>query len=558
MSTSSGMAACPSRNLLVTGAGRFDAALGGGLPGAGLTEIHAPIARDAGTAAAFVLALVRLVLERTAAPILWVGMAESFREAGYPYPPGMRFLYGIDASHLLIAQADKLSDALWIADQAARLDGFSAVLLETRGMSACLDLTATRRLHHRARDAGHPLFLLRQTAQPEPTAAPFRLIVRSAPAGLRHVLGKPLARSIGPPGFLVEISKNRTAPPTQFTLEWNIHANAFRKEGPFRKERRRILSLWFPHLSTERLLRQRLGRSWRSHPPQGRPPLVVSRQENNTQRIAALDEEAERLRLKPGMGIADARAMYPSIEIVAEDPEADRRLIEALADWCDRYTPLVALDGTDGLFLDITGCAHLFGGEEALLDSLLDNFFEQGFRTRAGLASTPGAAWAAARFSLPGKILQEGDERPFLESLPLAALRLEAGTITRLESVGLRTDRLSLGRARARRSPAASARLLLLRLDQALGEIEEVISPRLPVAPFSVERHLADPIGLIEDIERLIFLLARSLKRDLERRGEGARLFELLLFRVDGAVSRISAGASLPLREPRLDLQALS
>ena len=92
--------------------------------------------------------------------------------------------------------------------------------------------------------------------------------------------------------------------------------------------------------------------------------------------------------------------------------------------------------------------------------------------------------------------------------------------------------------------------MLLLRLDQALGRIEEVISPRLPVPPFSVERHLAEPISLVEDIERLIPLLAKSLKRDLERRGEGARLFELLLFRVDGAVSRISAGASLPLREP--------
>ena len=319
--------------------------------------------------------------------------------------------------------------------------------------------------------------------------------------------------------------------------------------APFRKERRRILSLWFPHLSTERLLRQRLGRSWRSRPPQGRPPLVISRQENNTQRIAALDEAAERLRLKPGMGIADARAMYPAIEIVAEDVEADRRLLEALADWCDRYTPLVALDGQDGLFLDITGCAHLFGGEEALLDSLLDSFFEQGFRTRAGLASTPGAAWAAARFSLPGKVLQEGDERPFLESLPLAALRLQPETIGSLESVGLRTVGTVLTAPRAPLARRFGA-MLLLRLDQALGEVEEVISPRLPVAPFSVERHLAEPIGLIEDIERLLLQLARSLKRDLERRGEGARLFELLLFRVDGAVTRISARASLPLREP--------
>jgi protein ImuB len=276
---------------------------------------------------------------------------------------------------------------------------------------------------------------------------------------------------------------------------------------------------------------------------------VISRQENNTQRIAALDEAAERLRLKPGMGIADARAMYPAIEIVAEDAEADRRLLEALADWCDRYTPLVALDGTDGLFLDITGCAHLFGGEEAMLDGLLASFFEQGFRTRAGLASTPGAAWAAARFSLPGKILQEGDERPFLESLPLAALRLEARVIASLESVGLRTVGTVLAAPRAPLARRFGA-MLLLRLDQALGEVEEVISPRLPVAPFSIERHLAEPIGLIEDIERLVPLLARSLKRDLERRGEGARLFALLLFRVDGAVTRISARASLPLREP--------
>jgi protein ImuB len=248
------------------------------------------------------------------------------------------------------------------------------------------------------------------------------------------------------------------------------------------------------------------------------------------------------------MGIADARAMYPGIEIVAADPEADRRLLEGLADWCDRYTPLVALDGQDGLFLDITGCAHLFGGEEAMLDGMLEDFFEQGFRTRAGLAATPGAAWAAARFSLDGTI-REGGERSFLENLPLAALRLEPNTITSLESVGLRTVGAVAERPRAPLARRFGA-MLLFRLDQALGEIEEVISPRLPVPELSVERHLAEPIGLVEDIERLAFLLAKNLKRDLERRGEGARLFELLLFRVDGAVTCISAGASLPLREP--------
>jgi protein ImuB len=277
---------------------------------------------------------------------------------------------------------------------------------------------------------------------------------------------------------------------------------------------------------------------------------VISHRENNTQRIAALDERAEALMLRCGMGIADARAMYPSIEIVEADPEADRRLIEALADWCDRYTPLVALDGADGLFLDITGCASLFGGERVMLDDLVSRFLGQGFDVRAGLASTPGAAWAAARFSSAARIIEPDEEQSFLDRLPLAALRIDPGTRAGLEGVGLR----SIGAlTAAHRAPLARrfGKMLMLRLDQAFGRIEEAISPRMPVAPLSVERHLPEPVGLLEDIERLVLLLATSLRQDLERRDEGARALELMLFRVDGAVSRISVGASAPLREPR-------
>lgn len=317
----------------------------------------------------------------------------------------------------------------------------------------------------------------------------------------------------------------------------------------FRKEGQRILALWFPHLSAERILRQRLGRSWRSGPARTRPPLVFSRRENNTQRIAALDEQAETLRLKRGMGIADARTMHPSLEVVEADPEADRRLLESLADWCDRYTPLVALDGTDGLFLDITGCAHLFGGERAMLDDLLLRLFHQGFGARAGLASTPGAAWAGARFSLPP--IAPGDEEKTLAPLPLAALRLSPETRSGLESVGLRTAGVIMD---APRAPLARrfGKGLLIRLDQALGRIDEAISPRLPVAALSAERHLAEPIMFVDHIEELAFILATTLKKDLERRGEGARALELALFRVDGAVRRIALGTSRPLREPRL------
>ncbi|WP_245453491.1 Y-family DNA polymerase, partial [Aquibium carbonis] len=150
--------------------------------------------------------------------------------------------------------------------------------------------------------------------------------------------------------------------------------------------------------------------------------------------MAALDERAEALKLKRGMGIADARAMHPTLEVIEADPAAEERLLEGLADWCDRYTPLVALDGRDGLNLDITGCAHLFGGERAMLDDLLKRLGEQGFCARAAIASTTGAAWAAARFARGG-IIEAGGEAACLRALPLAALRLEAAVCAAMESV---------------------------------------------------------------------------------------------------------------------------
>ncbi|MDX8527243.1 DNA polymerase Y family protein [Mesorhizobium sp. MSK_1335] len=277
---------------------------------------------------------------------------------------------------------------------------------------------------------------------------------------------------------------------------------------------------------------------------------MISHRDNNTQRIAALDERAEALRLKRGMGIADARAMHPSIDVVEADAEADRRLLEGLADWCDRYTPLVAIDAEDGLFLDVTGCTHLFGGERAMQDEILARFFQQGFDVRAGLASTPGAAWAAARFH-GDRIVAGGEEEALLAPLPLSALRIAPETRASLESVGLRTAGAVMAAPRAPLARRFGA-ILLLRLDQALGRLDEAVSPRLPVAPLSVERHLAEPVMLTDDIERLVSRLAVALKTDLERRGEGARTLALLLFRVDGAISRIAVGTSRPMREPRL------
>lgn len=250
------------------------------------------------------------------------------------------------------------------------------------------------------------------------------------------------------------------------------------------------------------------------------------------------------------MGLADARAMHPALDVAEADPEAERRLLEGLADWCDRYTPLVALDGADGLVLDITGCAHLFGGERAMADDVLARFLRQGFDVRAGIASTPGTAWAAARFA-NGSVVAVGGEAGFLAPLPLAALRLDQAACAGLESVGLWTVGALMALPRAplarRFGPAP-----LLGLDRALGRLEESVSPRRPVAALSVERHLAEPVVLIEDVELLVGLLATGLQAGLERRGEGARALELSLFRADGAIARLSVRTSRPVRDPGL------
>lgn len=214
---------------LRTGAPGFDAALGGGLPMSGLTEIHGSQTRDAGAVAGFALALAATGFAQTGetAPILWIAAGDGFREAGMPYAPGLAYRFGIPASGLLLSQVHKPEDALWVAEEAATLAAFSAIFLEIRGFVRRLDLTATRRLHRRAQGAERPFYLLRQAGHAEPTAAPMRLLVSPAPAAERQLLSGPLAGSIGPPAFSVEIAKNSFSGPVQFILEWNNDERTF-------------------------------------------------------------------------------------------------------------------------------------------------------------------------------------------------------------------------------------------------------------------------------------------------------------------------------------------
>src|SRR3954470_15787871 len=195
--------------------------------------------------------------------------------------------------------------------------------------------------------------------------------------------------------------------------------------------RRRYLSVWLRRLATDRLTRIR------SSAPAENAPLVIAAEVKSALRLSAVNDAAARLGLKAGMSLADARAMYPTIAVAEADPEADRNLLEAIADWCDRYTPLVGLDRPSlfdgaGLMFDITGCAHLFGGEAALCRDIVQRLAAQGFHARVAVADTVGCAWAVARYAQAGEgagrvcgpVVPSEQTQEVLLPLPLAALRI--------------------------------------------------------------------------------------------------------------------------------------
>ncbi len=284
-------------------------------------------------------------------------------------------------------------------------------------------------------------------------------------------------------------------------------------------------------------------------PSLGPPPLAIVAKVKSALRLVALDATAERLGLTCGMALADARAMIPALGVADDDPAADAALLAAIADWAERYTPLVALHDQTGLFLDITGCAHLFGGESELVADCVARLRRQGFHARATIADTPGAASALACFGADSiTVVPPGGSAAVLKPLPLAALRLSPETVAALDRVGLKRIGQIIG---APRAPLAArfGRTLTQRLDQALGSDEEAISPRRPVPALLAERRFAEPIGLEEDVATALASLAATLCQTMEARGLGARRLELALFRVDGVVPRIVVGTGRPLRD---------
>lgn len=279
-------------------------------------------------------------------------------------------------------------------------------------------------------------------------------------------------------------------------------------------------------------------------------PFALIATERGVRRLYAVDAKAAALGLYPGQKTTDAMALVPELETAEADPEGDLASLTELVDWCVRYAPAVALDPPDGLFLDITGVAHLWGGERAMLDDLIARLGRAGIAARGAVAESAGAAWALARFGGDCTLAEPGTEAALLAPLPVQALRLEPETSAQLARLGLAQVGLVAALPRdqlARRFGAG----VLLRLDQALARAEEALSFRRPPTPWFTRLAFAEPISAPEDLARVSFDIAVQLCRRLAGAGRGAGRFELAFHRLDGRAERRSIGLSLPGREPK-------
>jgi len=262
----------------------------------------------------------------------------------------------------------------------------------------------------------------------------------------------------------------------------------------------------------------------------------------------AVDVRAEALNLHAGQTLADARALVPQLHSVPADPAGDAAALARLAEWCCRYTPWTAPDGDDGLMLDISGCAHLFSGEAALVGDIQKRLARAGVTARVAAADTPAAAWAWVRRG--DSTVLGHDEAGKLRQLPIMALRLPQEIADDLWRLGLRTlgHLFDLPRGPLLRRFGAET---LQRLDRVRGLEDEPVNPRRPAPQWRVRLTFPDGIGYREDIDRALAQLLATLRTTLEQEHRGARQLELGCYRLDGSVQFLAIGTSQPTREVR-------
>ena len=300
---------------------------------------------------------------------------------------------------------------------------------------------------------------------------------------------------------------------------------------------RRFVSIWFRYLTTDWFaLRQ---------PGLQNLPFVLSAPSHGKMIITATNAIAEAQEVTKGMAVADARAIIPALQVLDDKPDLPDKLLHRIAEWCIRFTPFVAVDPPDGLLLDVTGCSHLWGGDELYLTTIINRLKDRGYTIRAAMADTIGASWAVARFGKESFVIKSGNHSHALLSLPPSALRLEMDTIERLQKLGLRQikDFISMPRSAIRRR---FGNPFIIRLNQALGYEEEITHAVLPVEPYQERLPCLEPIVTATGIEIALRRLLETLCHRLIAEQKGLRIACFKGYRVDGKMEQVSIGTNRP------------
>jgi protein ImuB len=224
--------------------------------------------------------------------------------------------------------------------------------------------------------------------------------------------------------------------------------------------------------------------------------------------------------------------------------------LKRLAGWSFRFSPVVGVDLPDGLMLDVTGCSHLWGGDELYLKEIIKRFQARGYHVRAAMADTIGAAWGYARYGSGCMIIKSNQHAKALLSLTPEALRLEMDIIERLFKLGIRKveDFIKMPRHVLRRR---FGKAFIQQLDRALGNEEEFIEPVEPVAAYQERLPCLEPIVTASGIEMALQRLLDALCHRLQQEEKGLRIACLKCYRVDGVMVQVTIGTNRPSRNAR-------
>lgn len=278
--------------------------------------------------------------------------------------------------------------------------------------------------------------------------------------------------------------------------------------------------------------------------------LVTYERAGNRDLIAAACPEARALGIASGMALAKARVLVRGLDVRPADRAGDAAWLTRLGLFAARrWTPRAAVSAPDGLWLDLTGVAHLFGGEEEMCRRILAFCRRLGFNARIAVAGSLGAAHALARFGdRPLILCPPGREADLLAPMPLAALRLDEEALSAARRLGLERigELVALPRAPLQRRFGEA---LLTRLDQTLGRAGEPIEPIVPEEPPAVLLRFMEPIASAEAIAEASGEAVRRLVPLLAEAGLGVRRLVLLCQRVDNDVQSVPVSLSRATRD---------